>query len=121
MAQEIGESREKWAADVWHMAEDFANQLKNEREPFYVVYAAKPDRHKPNNFRQSFRFYRQRPPKIIGLLVWKVDHPKGLFEFIPELSIPPDVPIDPSLLSQRSEDTSERVAEAGKKMQILLA
>lgn len=121
MAQELGESREKWGQDVWHMAEDFANQLKNEREPFYVVYACKPDRHKPNQFRQSFRFYRQRPPKIIGLLVWKVDHPNGLFEFIPELSIPYDMPLDPRLLSDKSEDSFASVAEVGKKMNVLLA
>ena len=30
MAQEIGESREKWGMDVMKMAENFANNMKKE-------------------------------------------------------------------------------------------
>lgn len=119
--QEIGESRSALAMDVWRKAEEFANNLKSDREPFYIVYAAKQDKSKPNVFRQSFRFYRQRPPQIIGLLVWYVDNSEGIFDFVPELSIPPDVPIDPSLLSKDSRDANVGLMEVGKKMGILLA
>jgi len=121
MAQEIGESRDAWGMDVWRKAEEYASSLKSDREPFYVVYAAKQDKAQPEVFRQTFKFYRQRPPKIIGLLVWYVDHAKGIFKFMPELSIPPDVPIDPSLLSKAKQDTFETISEVGQQMGILLA
>jgi hypothetical protein len=121
MTQEMGESREAWGRDVWAKAEEFANGLKSDREPFYVVFAAKQDKANPGAFRQSFRFYRQKPPKIIGLLVWYVDHANGKFDFVPELSIPPDVPLDESLLSQERSDQSVRIMEVGQSMGVLLS
>ena len=121
MAQEIGESRDAWGADVWAKAEEFANNLKSDKRPFYVVFAAKQDKANPSVFRQSFRFYRQKPPKIIGLLVWYVDQAKSLFRFMPDLSIPPDVPLDPSLLSDKSCDMSPALMEVGQRMGVLLS
>lgn len=120
MVQEIGESREQWGRDVWAQAEEMANNLKSDVKPFYIVYAAKQDKAEPHKFRQAFRMYRQRPPKIIGLLVWYVDNTQGIFQFVPELSIPPDVPIDPALLSTDSKDASPELMEVGQKMGILL-
>jgi hypothetical protein len=117
----IHEAREQWGSDVWAKAEEFANNLKQDKAPFYVVFAAKEDKARPGVFRQSFRFYRQKPPKIIGLLVWYVDNSKGIFRFEPELSIPPDVPLDPSLLSDDSKDFSPELAETGRKMGVLLS
>jgi hypothetical protein len=119
--QEIGESREAWGKDVWAKAEEMANNLKSDVKPFYIVFAAKQDKNKPGTFRQAFRLYRQRPPKIIGLLVWYVDNAQGIFQFVPELSIPPDVPIDESLLSKSSKDASPELMEVGQKMGILLS
>lgn len=119
--QEIGESREAWGRDVWAKAEQMANDLKSDVKPFYIVFAAKQDKSTPGAFRQAFRMYRDRPPKIIGLLVWYVDNAQGIFQFVPELSIPPDVPIDPLLLSTKSEDASTSIMEAGQKMGILLS
>ena len=115
------EARESWGKDVWAKAEEFANNLKQDREPFYIVYAAKQDKINSGIFRQSFRFYRQKPPKIIGLLVWYVDHANGKFDFVPELSIPPDVPLDESLLSQERSDQSVRIMEVGQSMGVLLS
>src|SRR5690348_3200240 len=111
MAQEIGESRETWGLDVMKMAEDFANNMKNEVRPFYIVYACKEDRGMSNSlgrtaFKQAIRAYYHRPPAMLGILVWYVDHRKGEFRFVPELSSPPDVPIDPSLLSDKASDAS---------------
>lgn len=119
--QEIGESREQWGRDVWAKAEQMANNLKSDPKPFYIVYAAKQDKGQPNAFRQAFRMYRQRPPKMIGLLVWYVDNAQGMFRIVPELSIPPDVPIDESLMSQDTMDFSPAVAEVGRKAGVLLA
>ncbi len=121
MAQEIGESREQWGWNVWHQAEDIANNLKSEKEPFYIVFAAKQDKSKPGAIRQGFRMYRDRPPKLIGILVWYVDHANGIFNLVPELSIPPDVPLDEKLLSQKSEDALQEVMAVGQKMGVILS
>lgn len=121
MAQEIGESRDAWGLDVWQKAEEYANSFKSDKEPFYVVYAAKQDKGQSNTFRQSFRFYRQRPPKIIGILVWYADNANGIFKLVPELSVPPDVPIDESMLSKDRRDTFQSISEVGQQMGILLA
>ncbi len=121
MAQEMGESRDAWGMNVWAKAEEMANALKRDVKPFYIVYAAKQDKAEPGVYRQAFRMYRQRPPKIIGLLVWYVDNAQGIFQFVPELSIPPDVPIDPTLLSKDEKDMSPALMEVGEKMGILLS
>ena len=119
--QEIGESITAWGTDVWREAEDIASRLKSDPKPFYIVYAAKQDKSDPHKFRQAFRMYRQRPPKVIGMLVWFVDNAQGIFEFMPDLSVPPDVPIDESLLSTKSCDFSQNIAAVGQKMGILLS
>lgn len=126
MAQEIGESREAWGRDVVKLVEDFANAMKSEVKPFYIVYACKEDRPASAKlgktvFRQTMKAYYSRPPAMLGILVWFVNHPLGEFRFIPELSAPPDVPIDPSLLSDRPEDASDRVAQQGAKLNVLVS
>jgi hypothetical protein len=121
VSQEIGESREQWGKDVWAQAEDFASKVQSDGRPFYVVFAAKADAGREATFRQTFKAYYQRPPLILGLLVWQVDKDKGLFEFVPELSSPPDIPVDPSLLSDKASDASPRVAEQGEKLKVLLS
>jgi len=121
MAQEIGESREAWGKAVWAQAEDIASNLKHDVKPFYIVFAAKEDKGQPGVFRQSFRMYRDRPPKLFGILVWYVDNAQGIFQLVPELSIPPDVPLDDSLLSKDSKDTSAAIAEVGQSMGVLLS
>jgi hypothetical protein len=118
--QEIGESREQWGCDVWNKAQDFANQILSDK-PFYVVFAAKSDKARPNVFRQAFKAYYSRPPKLIGVLVWFVDKAKGLFDLVPELSIPPDVPLDPELLSKSSKDASTRIMEVGQELGVVLS
>ena len=126
MSQELGESREKWSWDVWHMAEDFANNMKNEERPFYIVYAAKQDkfqsqRLKTGVYKQTIKAYFAKPPAMLGILVWYVDNSKGIFEFKPELSAPPDVPLNPELLSDKASDASTRVMEQGKKLGTILS
>jgi hypothetical protein len=125
MAQEIGESREAWGWNVMKMAEDFANKTK-QQEPFYIVYAAKADRGMSNRlgrpaFKQSMKAYNKKPPAMLGILVWYVDHSKGEFRFVPELSAPPDIPLDPKLLSDKASDASDRVAAQGEKLNALIS
>lgn len=121
MAQEIGESITAWGTDVWRQAEEMANNLKSDVKPFYIVYAAKQDKSQPWKFRQAFRMYRQRPPKLLGILVWYVDNAQGIFQLVPELSLPPDVPLDPTLLSTDSKDSFASIAEVGQSMGVLLS
>jgi hypothetical protein len=121
MVQEIGESREKWGWDVWKMAEEFANNMKTEVKPFYIVYAAKQDKSNPSVFRQTIKAYYKRPQAMLGILVWYVDNAQGIFQFIPELSAPPDVPLDPNLLSDKASDASPRVMEQGEKLKAIIS
>lgn len=126
MAQEIGESREAWGKDVMKMAENFANNMKHRREPFYIVYACKEDRGASQRlgrtaFKQVMKAYPSKPPAMLGILVWYVNHGTGEFRFEPELSAPPDVPLDPSLLSDKASDASDRVAAQGEKLKALVS
>lgn len=126
MVQTIGESREAWGQEVWQKAEDFANNMKKEVKPFYIVYAAKYDPHSSEKlgrgvYRQTMKAYYHRPEPMLGILVWYVDNAQGIFQFIPELSAPPDVPLDPSLMSDKSEDKSERVMSQGQKLNVLVS
>lgn len=125
MAQTIGESRETWGWDVMRMAEDFANNTKS-TDPFYIVYACKEDKGMSNHlgrtaFKQAMKAYPMKPPAMLGILVWYVDHSKGEFRFCPELSAPHDVPLDPSLLSDKASDASERVMAQGEKLKALVS
>ncbi len=126
MVQEIGESREQWGSNVWAMAEDFANNMKKEVKPFYIVYCAKYDAPRSNItgkhiFNQTMKAYYHRPPPMLGILTWYVDNAQGIFRFVPELSAPPDIPLDPQLLSDKSEDMSSRVAEQGQKLHAIVS
>lgn len=126
MVQEIGESREAWGWDVWHKAEEIANKMKSEDKPFYIVYACKQDKamsnmYKTGVYKQAFKIYSKRPKAILGILVWYVDNKLGEFKLIPELSSPPDIPLDPSLLSDKAADASASVMEQGKKLGVIVS
>ena len=124
MSQELGETREALAKATWQKAEAIANDKKTEVKPFYIVYVAKTDPSLQgavvNGFvasggiRESWRLIHERPPALLGQLVWYVDNANGMFNFIPELSCPPDVPLDTSMLSDRSEDQFTDVMQKGK-------
>lgn len=126
MAQEIGESRDVWGWNVMKMAEDFANNMKKETRPFYIAYCAKLDPHESKRlgrgaYRQAIKAYFKRPALMLGILVWYVNHKTGEFRFCPELSAPPDVPVDPSLLGEKAEDALPSVMEKGKELNVLVS
>lgn len=126
MPIEMGDARETWGRDVCKMVEDFANKMNKEDRPFYIVYACKEDKGMSNKlgksvFKQAMRAYYARPQAMLGILVWYVNHPMGEFRFIPELSAPYDVPVDPALLSDKASDASERVAAQGEKLNVLIS
>src|SRR3990167_9014024 len=123
---EMHEIREQMAQDCWDIAEGIAGDRKHDPKPFYIIYTAKVDpsltnadawgKHVACGIRQSFRLSYDRPPFVLGMLVWFVNNPLGIFEFVPDLSSPPDIPIDPSLLSDRSVDQSYALMDKAKEM-----
>ena len=131
MVQEMGETRDALAMATWIKAEKIAHDHAKEKKPFYIVYAAKPDPGlagavvdgivASGGIRESFRLTHDRPQLILGQLVWFVNNGTGEFLFIPELSPPPDVPLDPSLLSTKSEDKFADVMQKGKDLKVLVS
>ncbi len=120
MVQQLGETRDEMAMDCMRLVEDFANKMKSEVKPFYIVFFAKPDAN-VNAVRQTVKAYYHRPAKLLGLLVWYVNNPLGIFDFVPELSSPPDIPLDPSLLSTRSAESYSGVMQTGKDLNVLVS
>ena len=131
MTQFLGETREAMAWACWNKAMEIANQRKSEVKPFYILYTAKPDPAltgavvnglvAKGGIREAWRLSYIRPPALLGMLVWYVDNAQGIFEFQPDLSSPPDVPLDPSMLSDRKEDQLTSIMEKGKKMKVLVS
>ena len=131
MAQELGETREALSLQCWELVSSFAHGMRKEKKPFYIVYAAKNDPALQGanldgsiaigGIRQTVKAYYTRPPIILGVLVWFVDNNLGIMDFVPELSSPPDIPINPAMLSDKSEDQLIPVMEKGKKMKVLVS
>ena len=121
MSQTLGETREAMARGCMELVENFVNNMKHEKKPFYILFCAKSDKQNPGAIRQSIKACFQRPPKILGLLVWYVDNTKGVFDFIPELSSPPDIPLLPELLSEKSEDFFPSIAQKASSFNVLVS
>ena len=131
MSEQLGPVRDAMAMDVWKQAENIALLNKHIVKPFYILYTAKVDpalagakvrgKHSDGGIRQAFRISYDRPPFVLGMLVWFVNNPMGIFQFVPELSSPYDVPLDPQFLSDRKEDQATNVMERGQKMNVLLS
>lgn len=120
MVQELGETREAMALGCMKLVEDFAENMRNETRPFYIVFFAKPDA-SIGGIRQTIKAYYHRPAKLLGLLVWYVNNPLGQFEFVPELSSPPDTPVDESMLSTHSADSFTSVMDKAKGFNVLVS
>jgi len=119
MVQEIGETRDQMSLGLVQEIEKVVDNLKAETEPYYIVFAAKPDKGQANTIKTAIKMYRDVPPGILGILVWYVDNSKGIFEFKPALSSPPDVPVDPSLLSTNKQDLFPHIAKQGQILQVV--
>lgn len=120
MVQELGETRDAMALGCMQLVEDFANKMRSEVKPFYIVFFAKPDAN-VSGIRQTVKAYFHKPAKLLGILVWYVNNPLGIFDFVPELSSPPDIPLDPSMLSTRSADSFASVMDKGKELNIIVS
>jgi len=131
MTETLGEVRDSMAMDCWNLVERIVNERKSDVKPFYIVFAAKPDpalngatlngNFTAGGIRQTFRLSYERPQLILGQLVWYVNNPMGIFQFVPELSAPYDVPLNPQYMSDRREDQAPSVMEKGEQMNVLLS
>jgi|SRR5665213_132976 len=121
MPLQIGEVREELGLEAVKRVYDYADMLKKEDRPFYIIVCAKTDRMKPGQINATIQHYFERPPKMLGLLVWYADNRKGILEFLPELSFPPDMPLDPALLSDDPKDCYQEVAQKGEDLKVLLS
>lgn len=117
----MGDVREDMARGCMNYVEDFVNGMKHIQEPFYVVYHANTDRFNPKRINQTVKAYHQKPPAILGILVWYIDNPKGIFEFRADLSAPHDVPLNPKTLSENPKDLVGNLVNRAKQLPILLS
>jgi hypothetical protein len=118
----MGDLREEMAKGCMDYVEDFVVNMKHIKEPFWVVYFADVDRARPNTLNQTVKAYHQKPPSgILGILCWYVDNSKGIFRLETDMSCPFDIPLDPSMLSDRKEDQFASVMEKGSKIEVLVS
>lgn len=117
----LGDVREEMAQGCMSYVENFVNNMKHIKEPFYVVYYAEIDRFNPNRINQTVRAYHQKPPFILGILVWFVDNTNGVFRFVSSLSSPKDIPLIPEMLSDKKEDQIPSIMEKGEKLNVLVS
>lgn len=119
MVQEIGETRDQMSRDLIEKVTKLVEDKKEDKEPFYIIYHAKPHRSQPNTIVSSLKMCRKPPINILGILVWYVDNSNGIFEFREDLSSPPDVPTNPALLSTNPKDMFPSVAKRGQILQVV--
>lgn len=116
----MGDVREDLGWKLMNKVEELVNKLSEIRDPYWIVFHAKPDKFSHGKINATIQHYFQEPPKnILGLLVWYVDNSIGKFELLSDFSSPPDVPLDPSVLSDKKEDFSVDVAKRGEKLKVL--
>lgn len=118
MTYEMGEVREEMAQGCVDYVMDFIHAMRNIKEPFYAVYHANVDKLTPNKINQTVKAYHAKPPAMIGILVWYVDNKLGICDFRPDLSAPPDMPINPAFLSDDPKDLIVSVAQQGKRINL---
>lgn len=117
----MGDFRESLGLEVCQTVEKYANKIPSSDMPCYIVVCAKTDRYKPGQINASIQHYKDRPPKYFGLLIWYVDRDKGILDFVPELSLPPDIPLDPKDMSTDPKDAYSRIVDMGQSSGVILS
>ena len=127
----LGELREEYGWGAIRKMEQIAYDNRHLDFPFYIIMGAKADPHLRGSIvngqycagglQEHWVVSNLRPPKVLGLLVWYVDNKLGKCELVDELSLPPDIPLDPSLLSDRSEDQFHGIMQLGQNNNVLVS
>lgn len=115
--QEMGETREPMARDCWLEAQDIAEKYSKElKHDFWILYAAKPHTVHKHAIVAGWNVIAKRPPAgMLGVLVFKWTHLDKQLTVDTELSLPYDVPLLDSELSQDAKDIITTVGNAGRK------
>jgi hypothetical protein len=122
--QEMGETREPMARDCWsdanRLAEKYAEKLDGD---FWVLFAAKPHVKQPNALVMGWEVIAKRPPRaMVGVMVFRWNSVDKKLEVETDLSLPFDIPISESEMSNRKEDVIISIGKAAEKSgSILLA
>lgn len=122
--QEMGETREPMAQDCWgdanRLAEMYAEKMNTD---FWILFAAKPHQQQDNALVMGWEVIAKRPPRaMVGVMVFKWVNQEKRLMVETDLSLPFDVPLSESELSQDSKDIIASVGQAAKKSgSILLA
>lgn len=118
----IGDVRDEFGWELMKRVEELVNNLSDVRDPYWIVFHAKNDKLSPGKINATIQHYFQEPPKdILGILVWYVDNSIGRVELLSDFSSPPDIPVDPTALSDKKEDFSADVAKRGEKLKVILS
>ena len=112
-------ARDCWA-DANRLAEKYAEKLEGD---FWVLFAAKPHQRQDNALVMGWEVIAKRPPRaMVGVMVFKWNHQDKQLTVEADLSLPFDVPLSDTELSQDSKDIIATVGQAAKKSgSILLA
>ncbi len=112
-------ARDCWS-DANRLAEKYAEKLKHD---FWVLFAAKPHVKEKNALVMGWEVIAKRPPQaMVGVIVFKWCHADRRLIVEADISLPYDVPLSESELSQSKGDIIVSVGEAAKKSgSILLA
>jgi hypothetical protein len=120
----MGETREPMARDCWsdanRLAEKYAEKLDGD---FWVLFAAKPHVKQPNALVMGWEVIAKRPPRaMVGVMVFRWNSVDKKLEVETDLSLPFDIPISESEMSNRKEDVIISIGKAAEKSgSILLA
>lgn len=122
--QEMGETREPMARDCWADANRLAALYsKTLDHDFWILYAAKPHVQHKQAVVAGWEVIAKRPPRaMVGVLVFKWSKADQELSVEVDLSLPYDIPLSDSELSEKSQDSFVSLSDSAKKSgSILLA
>lgn len=103
------------AADCIQDALRIANLYEFVGKDFWICFASKAHRSRKYAAVNGWEVVWQRPSRaVVGMLVWHVDSKKKEMNLVPELSLPYDIPLIQTQLSEDSKDVIASVAKAGQ-------
>lgn len=114
--QEMWETREPMARDFWEDALKMANLYEHVGSDFWIMYAAKPHCSMRYAAVAGWQVVFSRPPApILGVLVLHVDHKTKEMRIDTRLSMPYDVPLLESELSDKESDFVPTLCDTAKR------
>lgn len=117
----MGDFRESLGLEACERVEEYANKLPSTEFPCYIIVCAKTDRFKAGQINATIQHYKDAPPPLVGILTWYADKDKGILDFCPQYSAPPDIPLDEKTLSKDPKDSFGNISKVAKNLGIILS